>query len=283
MTRSVSSALGFLKMHGLGNDFVVLDARRRPLVLDSRQAVWLADRHVGIGCDQIILLEASDDPECAAFVRFLNADGSEAGACGNGSRCAARLLMEETGSSVVTLQTASGMLHAWRNDVGLIAVDMGEPGLGWNDVPLAHEIDTLAVDVDLGVEGMWQATCCSMGNPHATFFVKEIDAAAVERLGPLVETHALFPARVNAGFAQVMNSRCMRLAVWERGAGRTLACGTGACAAVVAAVRLGLCTGHVRVDLPLGRLTIEWLPSNNHVTMAGPAAISFGGTVELPA
>ena len=260
--------LAFTKMHGAGNDFVVLDARAAPIQLAPAQAAALADRRRGIGCDQLILVEPA--PGAAAFMRILNSDGSEAGACGNATRCVASLLFD--GRDAITIRTSAGDLAAERLADGRVRVDMGPARLGWQDVPLAHEADTL----HLPVKG--DPAACSMGNPHATFFTRDVDL--VERLGPALERDPLFPERANIGFAQILAPDRIRLRVWERGAGMTLACGSGACATLVNAHRRGLAGREAAVEMDGGTLGILWR-EDGHVLMTGPVATSFRGVVEL--
>jgi diaminopimelate epimerase len=263
----------FLKMHGAGNDFVVIDERRRPLDLTADQVRRLADRRTGIGCDQFITLYAKPQGTDADLVmRIRNPDGSEAGACGNATRCVAELLFEQTGHPFQVIRTVSGDLLAERLVDGRFRVDMGTARLGWNEVPLARAMDTL----HLPLPG--DPAACSMGNPHATLFVD--DPGIAERDGPALEHDPLFPDRANIGFAHVLAPDRMRLRVWERSAGLTLACGSGACAAVVNAHRRGLTGRAVAVEMDGGMLDIAWR-EDGHVLMAGPAATSFRGEVDL--
>ena len=261
--------LAFTKMHGAGNDFIVIDARAAPVVLAPGQAAALADRRRGIGCDQVIVLEPA--PGADAFMRILNSDGSEAGACGNATRCVASLLFEDRDS--VLIRTRAGDLAAERLPDHRVRVDMGPVRLSWEDVPLAGASGTLHVPV----EG--DPAACSMGNPHATVFTPDLGLA--ETLGPALEHHPIFPERANIGFAHVMAPDRIRLRVWERGAGLTLACGSGACAALVNAHRRGLTGREAEVEMPGGTLGIAWRESDDHVLMTGPTAISFRGVVEL--
>lgn len=270
----------FIKMHGAGNDFIILDARGQPLPLAESQIRLIADRRLGIGCDQLITLEpvgAGAD----LFMRIHNPDGSEAGACGNATRCVARLIAEESGRAAGIIRTISGELPFTLADGGLITVDLGAPRLGWRDVPLGYEADTLHLPLETG--GVADPAACSMGNPHATFFVEDIAATPVETLGPRFERDALFPDRANIGFAQILGPARIRLRVWERGAGLTLACGSGACAALVNAARRGLASRRAEMILDGGRLLIEWREADGHVLMTGPTAISFTGSITLPA
>ncbi|WP_456318776.1 diaminopimelate epimerase [Belnapia arida] len=263
----------FRKMHGLGNDFVVLDARAHPLPVTPARAAAIADRRWGIGCDQVIVLEPGTDG-ADVFMRIRNPDGSEAGACGNATRCIASLIAGETAADHITIRTISGDLLAERLG-DLWRVDMGPARLGWQDVPLARAMDTLRLPFE-------DAAACSMGNPHATLFVPDLDAVPVATLGPLLEHDPLFPDRANIGFVQVINPEHIRLTVWERGAGLTLACGSGACAALVNAARRGLTGRAATVTLPGGDLHIEWR-TDGHVLMTGPVATAFTGTIDLDA
>jgi diaminopimelate epimerase len=272
----------FVKMHGLGNDFVVVDARLQPFPVDEARARAIADRHTGIGCDQLIVMEVPSPSgtggRTAADVvmRIRNADGGEVAACGNASRCVAELVMRETGRDHVIIETGAGLLDAERAEGGRIAVDMGEAKLDWRDIPLAKPMDTNHVDLSLGP--LKDPVGVSMGNPHAVFFVDDLAKIDIASLGPVLERHPLFPERANIGVAQVISREKIRLRVWERGAGLTRACGTGACAALVAAARRGLTGRRAIVAVDGGELEIEWL-KDGHVVMTGPAAISFTGEI----
>lgn len=267
----------FRKMHGLGNDFVVLDERAAPLCLTPAATRFLADRHRGIGADQIISLEAS--PGADVFMRIRNPDGSEAAACGNATRCVASLVAAECGRDTVTVRTIAGDLPVRRAPDGLWTADMGPARLGWRDVPIAFAADTLHLPIARGPVA--DPAACSMGNPHATFFVPDLGELDVASLGPSLEHDPIFPDRANIGFAQVLSPGHLRLVMWERGAGRTLACGSGACAAAVNAARRGLTGRRVRVSLPGGDLDILWR-DDGHVEMTGPVATAFSGEIELP-
>ncbi len=269
----------FLKMHGCGNDFVVLDGRARALGITPARAAAIADRHTGVGCDQVIVLEPAA-PGADVFMRIRNPDGSEAGACGNATRCVATLLAAETGRRALTVRTISGELPCEVHADGRVTVDMGPVRLGWRDIPLAAEADTLHLPLAEG--GVSDPAACSMGNPHATFFVADLAGVAVARVGPVLEHAALFPQRANIGFAQVLAPDRIRLRVWERGTGLTLACGSGACATLVNAARRGLTGRRATVALDGGELAIEWR-ADSHVLMTGPVAIAFTGTLALPA
>ncbi len=271
----------FRKMHGLGNDFIVLDGRAGTLGITPARAAALADRRTGIGCDQLILLEPGGDG-ADVFMRIRNPDGSEAGACGNATRCVASLLGAETGRARVVVRTISGDLPAEALPDGHASpswqVDMGEARLGWRDVPLAAEMDTLHLPLGRGV--LTDPAACSMGNPHATFFVPDLDAVPIETLGPSLEHDPIFPQRANIGVVQVLDPGHLRLVVWERGAGLTRACGSGACAALVNAARRGLCGRRATVSLPGGNLLIDWR-GDGHVLMTGPVATAFTGSIDL--
>jgi diaminopimelate epimerase len=267
----------FIKMHGAGNDFVVLDRRHGGVAIDASGAAAIADRRRGIGCDQVILIEEPRAPGTRAFVRFLNADGSEAGACGNGTRCVASLLAVEAGETRLGVETISGLLPAEMLADGQVAVDMGPARTGWRDIPLAREMDTLHVDLAAG--SLADPVCTSMGNPHATFFVADAEAVDIARFGPGLEHDRLFPERANIGVASVGSDGAIRLRVWERGAGLTLACGSGACAALVGASRRGLTGRAADVVVDGGRLHVEWR-EDGHVVMSGPVATSFEGSFD---
>jgi diaminopimelate epimerase len=270
----------FLKMHGCGNDFVVLDERAGSLGLTAARAAAIADRRTGIGCDQFIAIEPAQPGSGAdAFMRIRNPDGSEAGACGNATRCVAHLLSAETGRALTTIRTIAGDLVAELLPDGRVRVDMGPARLSWQDVPLAGPADTLHLDIAHGA--LADPAALSMGNPHATFFVDDIAALDIATIGPALEHHSLFPERANIGFAQILAPDRMRLRVWERGAGLTLACGSGACAALVNAVRRGLMAPHATILVDGGELEIEYRAPN--VLMTGPTAIAYRGTIDLAA
>ncbi|WP_245730927.1 diaminopimelate epimerase [Rubrimonas cliftonensis] len=265
-------------MHGIGNDFVVLDLRDGAPAPTPALARALADRHRGVGFDQLVTLSPAEAGSGAdAVVGFLNADGSPSGACGNGARCAALLLMEESGRDSVALRTEAGLLTARRASDGLITVDMGPPRLGWREVPLAFEADVDAPPLSTPHPAT-AVSALSMGNPHCVLFVADAEAAPLETLGPALERDRLFPERANVEFAQVIDRGAVRARVWERGAGVTLACGSGACAVGVAAMRRGLVDRRVAVRLDGGTLTIEWPETPGAgVLMTGPAATVFDG------
>ena len=263
-------------MHGLGNDFVVLDARVAPIHLSANQARAIADRRTGIGCDQIITLKPSDKADL--FMRIQNSDGSEAEACGNAARCVALLTIRENDSDGALLETAVDTLHATTTSDGLIAIDMGVPRFSWQDIPLATPEDTLHVKLVRG--SLSDPAAVNLGNPHVVFFVDDVSSVPIEKLGPSLETDPIFPKHANIGVASIIDPRGkIRLRVWERGAGLTPACGTGACAALVAAHRRGICDREAEVLLDGGTLYIRW-QENDHIIMTGPATISFVGEIE---
>ena len=261
----------FRKMHGLGNDFVVIDARARPVPVTARRAAALADRKTGIGCDQLIVLEPATHADVR--MRIFNPDGGEVEACGNASRAVGMLLGPEHGGET-RIETLGGDLVARVDDHG-ISVAMGVPRFGWDAIPLAYAMDTLAMPV--AWEDLADPVAVNVGNPHVVFFVPDADAVDLARLGPLIEHDPLFPARVNVNVATLTGPDAITLHVWERGAGLTRACGTGACATAVAAMRRRLTGRRVTVTLPGGPLTIAW-DAHDNVIMTGPAATSFTGT-----
>jgi diaminopimelate epimerase len=265
----------FLKMHGCGNDFVVLDGRARALDVTPARAAAIADRRTGVGCDQVIVLEPAQ-AGADAFMRIRNPDGDEAGACGNATRCIASLLAAESGRNAFVIRTVSGDLPSAVLPDGRISVDMGPARLRWQEIPLAREADTLHLDLAEGP--LADPAACSIGNPHATFFVDDLTLVPIEAIGARLEHAAPFPDRANIGVAQVLARDRIRLRVWERGAGLTLACGSGACAALVNAARRGLTGRCATVVLDGGELLIDWR-EDGHVLMTGPVAVAFRGTI----
>jgi diaminopimelate epimerase len=269
----------FLKMHGLGNDFVILDGRKKALDLPLERRRNIAHRQLGIGCDQLIVLEPPTDGDADIFMRIYNPDGSEAGACGNATRCVASLVMDERKADQVTVQTISGLLESQKTGMGanglpVIAVDMGLARLDWREIPVREACDTNHMPVGLGP--LQDPVGTNVGNPHATFFVENLAAIKLEELGPKLEHDPFFPQRANIGVAQMAGKDRLRLRVWERGTGVTLACGSGACAAGVAAARRGLSSRRVEVMVEHGTLTIEWL-RDDHVMMTGGISLSYKG------
>lgn len=266
----MTQAIPFIKMHGLGNDFIVLDARETPLPpMTPQVARALADRRTGIGCDQLVLLEP--DATHAFRMRIFNSDGGEVEACGNASRAVALLH-----GAPVTIATGGGPI-ALEPTEGGARVDMGTPRFDWDAIPLAYPMDTVTMPV--GWESLEGPVAVNVGNPHVIFFVEDADAVELDRLGPLIEHDPLFPERVNVNVASLAGPDHLKLRVWERGAGLTRACGTGACATAVAAIRRGLVQSPVRVTLPGGDLVIAWAPGGT-ILMSGPAAESFRGTFD---
>lgn len=264
-------------MHGLGNDFVIVDARDHPLRVSDAGTRRLSDRHTGIGFDQLIALDAPADNRADVDVRIYNSDGGEITACGNAMRCVAHLLLSGD-NPTLRIQTGAGLLQAWRSNDGSenYAVDMGPAREGWQDIPLAEAYDTNHLPLSLGP--LTDPVAVNMGNPHAIFFVDDLASIPIETLGPELEHHTIFPERANIGVAQLVGPDTLRLRVWERGVGLTLACGSGACAAAVAAHRRGLTGRRVQINVDGGTLMIEWR-DDNHVVMSGPAVESFRGSI----
>ena len=268
----------FLKMHGLGNDFIVLDARQHDFELTKQAASHLADRRFGVGCDQIMILRTAHS-EADIFLDMRNQDGSVTGACGNGTRCVASLIMDERGTDKVVIETQAGLLHARRVD-DLIEVDMGPAWLEWQQIPLAQETDTLFVD--LSPEETEKATAVSMGNPHAVFFVDDVMQIDVKKRGADLEHHRLFPEAANISFATITGTDQIRMRVFERGVGITSACGSGACAVAVAAHRRGLTGRQTEVILDGGSLYLTWHDDGTkegRVLMKGPASLAYEGAL----
>ena len=268
--RSTQSGLSFAKMHGLGNDFVLIDTRLGGTRPSAALIRALGDRHRGVGFDQLVLVE--DDPDADLRLTFYNADGTVAGACGNATRCVARVEMDRRGADRLTLRTARGVLEAVDQGGGVTSVNMGLPLLGWRDIPLAYEVDTLR----LPLPGTPVAT--GMGNPHCTFFVEDAEAADLEDIGSRTERDPLFPERTNVQIAAIAGPDLVRVRVWERGVGVTLASGSSSCAVAVAAARLGLTGRRVTVELDGGALEIDWRADG--VWMTGPTAKVFSGVLD---
>lgn len=274
--------LRFSKMHGLGNDFVVLDGIRQALDLEPAQVRLLANRRLGVGCDQVLLIEPSHAASADFRYRIFNADGEEVEQCGNGARCCARFVRDKgyTQAQQIRVETRAGLLRLQTEDDGQVTVDMGVPCLTPADIPF--EAPAMAPSYDLDVDGeRFEISAVSMGNPHAVLSVDNVQTAPVAQLGPRIESHPRFPNRVNVGFMQTVARDHIRLRVYERGTGETLACGSGACAAVVAGRVCGLLDERVAVDLPGGRLMIRWSEHNAPVLMTGPATPVYEGTIEL--
>jgi diaminopimelate epimerase len=277
------STIAFTKMQGLGNDFVVIDATKRPFELTPAQIRRLADRRFGVGCDQVLVVEPARGRDADFRYRIFNADGGEVEQCGNGARCFVVFVREHGLSRKRSLdvETKGGLIHPTLEADGSVSVDMGVPRFGAEDVPIVNGSGGIAEPLD--VDGTTvEISALSMGNPHAVQVVPDIEAAPVTTQGPRIERHPRFPERVNAGYMQVVDRVTIRLRVWERGAGETPACGTGACAAVVAGIRRGLLDGRVKVHTRGGALTIAWSGDGRPVTMTGPATTVFEGAWEPP-
>ncbi|MES0825636.1 diaminopimelate epimerase [Ruegeria sp. SCP11] len=268
MQRMLTSGLPFMKMHGLGNDFVIVDARAQPIEISSALAKGIGHRQFGVGFDQLAVIE---NGESDAHLVFFNADGSTSAACGNATRCIARFLMDESGKSDLTLTTERGTLFARDAGDGLTAVNMGPPQLDWQEIPLAEEVDTLELPIEGG------PTATGMGNPHCTFFVEDAEAIPLTEFGARYEYHPLYPERTNVQVAQIIGPDHIRMRVWERGVGLTLASGSSSCATAVAAARRGLTGRKVRIDLDGGTIWIDW--REDGVWMTGPTCHVFSGTL----
>ena len=269
MMTDATQNIAFMKMHGLGNDFVVIDCRSEGLAISAAMAKAIGDRHRGVGFDQLALIEPSHDGANASLT-FFNSDGSTSAACGNATRCIARFLMDESRAPEVILTTERGQLMARDLGDGLTSVNMGQPQLVWNEVPLAQEMDTLTLPID------GDPTATGMGNPHCTFFIDDAEAVDLEARGAEIEHHPLYPQRTNVQFASVIGENHLRMRVWERGVGVTLASGSSSCATAVAAARRGLTGRSVTIDLDGGRIEIDW--RDDGVWMTGPTAHVFTGT-----
>lgn len=273
--------LKFTKMHGLGNDFVVIDAINQTINLSESQIRFLADRHLGIGCDQLLLVENSSLPECDFKYRIFNADGGEVAQCGNGARCFARFVRDKGLSTkdTISVETASGIIYPSIQADGQVMVDMGLPRFVPAEVPFTHDQQADSYTLEIAEHASLEIGAVSMGNPHAVTIVDDIATAEVDEIGPLVESHARFPERVNVGFMQITSPNTINLRVYERGAGETQACGTGACAAVVSGIKRGLLEKNVTVSLPGGELMIAWPDDTSSVFMTGPATHVFDGEI----
>ncbi len=274
--------LRFTKMHGLGNDFVVIDATRAPVELTPARVKAIADRHFGVGCDQLLVVEPASRTDVDFRYRIFNADGGEVEQCGNGARCFVRFVHDKglTAKDEIRVETKSGVIAPRLRPDGLVTVDMGVPALTPAQIPFVSDSDAVVQPLQVGDDTV-AITAVSMGNPHAVQVVADVDAAPVAEQGALIERHQRFPARVNAGFLQVVDDHTVRLRVFERGAGETLACGTGACAAVVAGILRGLVETPVRVHTRGGELEIAWAGPGAPVLMTGPAVTVFEGEMEL--
>jgi diaminopimelate epimerase len=270
-----------MKMHGAGNDFVIIDTRHKKLKLKTKQIREIANRRYGVGCDQILLLESTRKADI--FMRVFNSDGGEIGACGNATRCVAALMMDEKKKDTVKVETVEAVMECTRAGKHQVTVNMGKPRLYWKEIPLAKAMDTEKLSITAG--GMQHPVAVSMGNPHMVFFVPNVSKVPLDKLGPKLEHHKLYPKRTNVSVVEILKENHIIQRVWERGAGETLACGTAACAAVVAGARRGLTKRKVKVELPGGKLTIEWRPDDGdvpgEVLMNGPVSHVFHGELEL--
>jgi len=282
MSNSTAQGIGFTKMHGLGNDFVVIDTISQPLELSPEQCRYIADRHLGVGCDQILLVEPARDKHTDFYYRIFNADGSEVEQCGNGARCFAMFVRNKglTDKQVIDVGTNSGNIRLHVEENNMVRVNMGAPILEPGLIPFIADDQLPSYSIELDGDEI-NIGAVSMGNPHAVITVDDVDAAPVAKIGPLMANHPRFPQRVNVGFMQVVDRKRIRLRVFERGAGETLACGTGACAAVASGIVQGLLNQQVQVRLPGGDLMIKWQGNSQPVLMSGPAATVFDGRIEL--
>ena len=275
----------FIKMHGLGNDFVILDGRERPVPLEPVEVEIIANRKTGIGCDQLLVMGPSAKAD--VFMHIFNADGTEVDACGNGTRCVAALLMKELEKDQVTIETNAGILAGYDGGEGLVTVDMGPVKSNWEEIPMAEAKDTLHVDIEIAQENseedplIWDPIAVNVGNPHLVFLVKNPGAVDLESIGPLIENSDLFPEGVNVGMAKINGEDTIRLRVWERGVGITDSCGTAACAALVAAVRREHMGRSAVVEMDGGALGVHWREDNGHVMLTGPTATVFEGEFNI--
>ncbi|MBC8241718.1 MAG: diaminopimelate epimerase [Alphaproteobacteria bacterium] len=269
--------LKFSKMHGLGNDFVVFDGRVRDPELSPGAVRAIANRHTGVGCDQLIVLEPTSNGAAEVFMRIYNADGGESAACGNATRCIGVMLMGETGREQMVIETAAGLLEVVAASHQRVSVDMGPVHTDWHEIPLAHECNTLNLPVE--ADGMASPVGVNVGNPHMVFFVDDVSVAPIDELGHQLELHPLFPERANVQMAEVLGYDRIRLKTWERGVGRTIASGSSACATLAAAHRRGLTGRTAEIIMDGGALGVTWR-DDNHIVQTGPAAVSFSGTID---
>ena len=273
----MNTGLPFKKMHGLGNDFVVIDAREHDITFDDAAAKRIADRRTGVGCDQFIVLEPAKSDGADVFMRIRNQDGGEVAACGNATRCIADQLMNEMTSDSAVIETLAGHLKTWRADNGLVSVDMGPVHTDWQSIPLSQEMDTLRLNLSVGA--LTTPAAVNVGNPHCSFFVEDAEHTVIEKIGPVVEKHPLFPERTNVQIIQVLSETRIRVRVWERGVGMTQSSGSSACATAVNAHRRGRTGPKVEVILDGGTLIVEHTP-DNRVVQTGAFATSFEGVLD---
>jgi diaminopimelate epimerase len=265
----------FVKMHGCGNDFVIIDDRKDETHLSPENIRLISDRYLGIGCDQLIVIKPSSKADC--LIKIYNADGSEAGACGNATRCVASIIMQENQQDSMSIETITRILPV-RRAGDLFEVNMGMPRLNWQEIPVSREMDI--ENINMGLESLPVGIAVNMGNPHIVFFVKRVDYLDIVRLGPRIENDSLFPERVNVNFAEILDDQTIKLRVWERGTGETMACGSGACATFVAASRKGLIGKKAKTLLKGGELNVAWSEDNN-ILMIGPAVKVFEGSFSI--
>ncbi len=271
------SELVFSKMHGLGNDFVVFDGRVRDPELSADAVRAIADRHTGVGCDQLIVLEPASNGAAEVFMRIYNSDGGESAACGNATRCIGAMLMAESNRNQIVIETAAGLLDVVAAGNDRVSVDMGPVNTDWGDIPLAYDCDTLNLPVE--ADGMTSPVGVNVGNPHMVFFVDDVSVAPIDELGHQLELHPLFPERANVQMAEVLGYDRIRLKTWERGVGRTMASGSSACATLAAAHRRGLTGRAAEIVMDGGSLGVTWR-DDNHIVQTGPASVSFSGTID---
>lgn len=274
--------LNFTKMHGLGNDFVVIDAINQSVSLNERQIRFMADRHLGIGCDQLLLVERAQSAQADFRYRIFNADGGEVSQCGNGARCFAHFVRQKglSDKNDIPVETDAGLLILHHKESGDIAVNMGIPHHRPSEIPMLSEQEKPLYEIAID-DSRYKFGAVSLGNPHAVLEVEEIDAAPVKTVGAQLENHPIFPQRANIGFMQIISNHHIKLRVYERGAAETMACGSGACAAAVVGIERGQLTSPVKVDLPGGQLVISWGGRGQPLLMSGPATIVFDGTIEI--
>lgn len=262
----------FIKMHGLGNDFVIIDSRNNNYIINEKNIRLISNRRLGVGCDQVI--EIKDSKSADIFMKIYNSDGSEAEACGNATRCVAGILFASSPKKKILIETVSGILKAESEANGNIKVDMGKPKLGWQDIPLSKNID----EINFEQFSLKNGFAVNLGNPHVVFFVEDLKNFTIDKIGPFIETNELFPQKVNVEICQIISDQKIRVMVWERGAGKTLACGSGACAVLVAAYKKGLSKEIAEIQLDGGSLNISWnVKTDNHLIMSGPVSVSFLG------
>jgi diaminopimelate epimerase len=269
--------INFIKMHGLGNDFVIIDNRVNNISVNKELINKLSDRKSGVGCDQLIIIDSNSKADIHANIEIFNPSGDRAEACGNGTRCVAKLLFDESNKNEIQILSDAGILHAKRIDSSNISVNLGKLSTNWEKIPLSKEIDTL--NININIDGFRNGVAVNIGNPHIVFFKENIDEVDLHTIGPIIENHKFFPNKTNVEIVEIINRNKIKMKVWERGAGSTLSCGSGACASVYAGQLKNLLNNNVEVQLELGSLFINIL--NNEAIMTGPAEISFFGNIEF--